>query len=180
MEKNRKTMLAGVSAAALAAGLGVSALAGAPADIAGPRVEQAAAQHAPRAADALVELMLRAGEPATAASISDALHAMYGQLTVEQADTLPDLVVGIRGLGLAAEVETAATDTLLDIVASASVPLDDQQLERLAAALSEPLATYQLAAVKSNPGTGKASDTGKGSASDKGRQQGNGLGGYQP
>jgi hypothetical protein len=168
--ENRKKLLGGVSAAAVAAGLGIAAVAGVTAGQ--PPERSQVAEAAPRAADALVELMLRAGDPPTAAAMTHAVRAMYGQLTLEQVDGLPTLIRGLRGLGLGGEIEAAATDTLLELVAASGLSLDDGQLEALAVALSARPDEYQVAGISGlPPGAGKASDKGK----EKGRGKGLGL-----
>jgi hypothetical protein len=181
MEENRKKVLGTVSAAALAAGLGGAAMAAVPTDQAAqaPAARQAA-DATVRAGDPFVELMLRSGGTLTADSVAGTLRAMYPQLSEAQALELPALIRSLRNLGLGSAVETAATDTLLDLLAGAGLTLDDRRLEELAAALTAEPAEYRLAKVQDNPGTGRASDTGKANASPTGLSHGNGLGGYQP
>ena len=172
LEENRKKVLGTVSAVALSAGLGGAAAAAVPAEqpaVAPERHEAAAA--AVRAGDPFVELVLRTGGSLTAASIVGELRAMFAPLSAAQALELPALIRSIRSLGLGSEVETAAADTLLDLLAAADLPLDDARLEELAAALAAPPARFDLAQNYDAPGAGKASDRGK----EKGQGKGVGL-----
>ena len=124
--------------------------------------------------DPLVELTLRSGGRVTAESVAALLPALVGPLTAESAGSLPALMEGIRGLGVARDIEVAAMHSLTGLIADAAgATLNQTTAARLMTEVTERFAaTLQLAAVQNNPGTGNASDLGKSHNHNNGRGNG--------
>jgi hypothetical protein len=68
---------------------------------------------------ALVTLLDRTHGVLTPQSTRSALLDMYGTLSREQAEGLPELMADIRGLGVARVVEVAAAETMAELIATA-------------------------------------------------------------
>jgi hypothetical protein len=124
--------------------------------------------------DPLIELTVRSGGRLTAESVAVIIPTLVAPLTAESASNLPAFMEGIRGLGVAPEVEFAALRTLTGLIADATgSTLDEENAARLVTEIAERFPVkVQLAAVQNNPGTGKASDQGKSKNHNNGRGNG--------
>jgi hypothetical protein len=89
--------------------------------------------------DLLVELMLRTGGSHSVEAIDRELRLMLSYISPERLVQIPALIKGIRSLGFSEDAEELILATLIDVIADASLPIDELQIEQLAEALvSEP------------------------------------------
>jgi hypothetical protein len=135
MDEKTKKLLG--SATVTVASLGLASLPGAadPPDGTIARVANDVTNHLNSESDLLVELVLRTGGSQSAEAINRELRLMLSHMTPERFAQVLTLVKDLRSLGLSEEAQEIVLEALIDLLASAELPLNETQIEQLAAAL---------------------------------------------
>jgi hypothetical protein len=171
-----KKLLSGVSALAIAVGLGGTASASVSRDLdpAADVQENRIGVDVTQRGDPVIELMRRSGGQITAESVKTFLPTIFTPMTRDSAEALPEVMRNIRRMGLGSEVQEAALRTMSDLIAEAADGvLDEETATRLTIEIADEFAgPVQYAKVQFNPGTGKASDQGKANNNNNGRGNG--------
>jgi len=171
-----KKLLSGVSALAIAVGLGGAASASVSRDLDGPTdvQENRIGTEVAQRGDPLIQLMQHSGGQITAESVKTYLPAIFAALTPDTAEALPEVMKSMRRMGLGIEVQEAALRTMSDLIAeAANGTLDEETATRLTIEIANQFSgPVQYAKVQFNRGTGNASERGKERNNNNGRGNG--------
>ncbi len=102
--------------------------------------------------DPLVELMLRASGSRSAEALKRELREMLSYFTPERMAQMPALVRGLKSLGLSREAEEDIVVTVVELISSSELSMNDEQIEQLAAALAaEPARAFLTPSISPEP-----------------------------
>jgi hypothetical protein len=123
-----KSLLTAASLAALMVGTS-GAFASAPVVNIGALASESGVSQSVQGSGLVVDLLSRTGGVVTPASIESALKQMFASLSYAEAQKLPGLMRDIHGLGWSKGLESAAANTMVDLLASSSELSDDADFQ---------------------------------------------------